>query len=311
MPKLPGFVQEAMPLYEIVKELDESQGVIQADLQDLPQVDPDQRITIGRLVGMYGKRIGPNDGIEQNEDRLLEVVEQDFANARPAVITRGLYIPGYDRRFMDSRTEQLVRVAPKKEKQQEGVVFPAEEFPSIARNARDLSYHMMARTRGANAANKDRIDVDGRVGRSAGHIMEDKIKKMNVLENSLLKNRSDLLIPLYRETYSDWQSHFKAENLDKKRKEFDEQLHYTIETASINQDIGSTAIKAAHRAAFSNMYRRGSSKEINNSWQGYVRMVGEYVSKRVAKIEISRANCHEQLAEYQPFLDAKARPAAA
>ena len=307
MPKLPGYVQEPIALYPVVEELDEARGVIRANLQDLPQVDAEQRITLGRLANFYGQRLGPADGIIYSQDTLLEVQEKDFVQAKPSAINRGLYIPRSDRRFSDPKTEQLVRVTPKDDRQQDGVVFPVQEFHLVARNAKDLVKHVMAKTRKANGGNPDRIEVDGTVGRSAGHAMESKIQGLNVLENQLIENRSRLLIPLYRETYSSWQSHFKAKNLDKKRLQFDEQLHDTIETANINLNLGSTAVKAVHRAATANMHRRGSSSELNHHWQKYIKMVGEYVSARRAKVVISRTQCQEELKHYEPFLAVKAK----
>lgn len=310
MPKLPAYIQEPMPLYPVVQELDNSRGAVLAEIDVLPSIDGDQRITLGRLATFYGQRLGPADGIEQNQDILLEVQEKDFTRAQPSAIAEGLYIKRADPRFSDPKTEQLVRVTPKNNPRQAGVVFPVDEFRFVARNAKDFAKHVMAQTRNANSANPDRIVVDGTVGRSAGHALESKVKAMNVLENQLLDNRAKLLVPLYREAKSDWQAHFKAKNLDKKRKQFDEQLHYVIETATINTNLGATAIKAVHRAAAANMYRRGSSKEINFHWQRYVRLVGKYVNARLIKVGISREECQQELKHYQPFLDAKANGSA-
>lgn len=305
MPKLPETVQETLPLYPVVNNLDSVKGVIIANIDDLPTINPQQRITLGRLASMLGQNLGPTEGVSDEYDPLLEVTDNDFANCAPSTLERGLYIPRFDPRYTQKSTEQLVRPGQYSDRSEYGVVFPSTEFTTVARSARDLAVHTMAKTRKANRASIDIVDKDNTTGRSVAHMLGRYIRGLNSLEDELIEKRESLLIPLYRETYSPWQAHFKARNLDKKRKQFDEHLHDTIETATLNLDIGSTAIKAVHRAAASNLYRRGSSREINAQWKRYIEFVGKYVAERRKKIAQSKERCQEQYEHFEPFLATK------
>lgn len=303
MPRVPDLIQEPMALYPVVAGLDQSGGLLQATLADIPSVDPSSRITLVRLAGLYGRNLGPTDGADQGSDIILEVEEEDFKRAEPRAIEQGLYIPRHDSRYRDPATEQLVRITPEHNKMQLGVVFPVNEFHVVARSAPDLAKHVMAKTRRANAGNPDHLAVESTVGRSAAHALDTKIQGLNKLENELIENRNSLLIPLYRDTRRIWQSHFKAKNLDKKFKQFQEQYHQTIETACINLGYGTTTVKALHRAALSRQSRRGTTHERNQRLQEDIVLLGRYTTARRAKIVISKNQCEQELAYYEPFLN--------
>jgi hypothetical protein len=305
MPKLPQEVQLPLALYPPTSELVQNRGIINADLTDLP-IDPDQRITYQRLAGLYGKLLGPLDGLQRDEDIILEVTSPDFAQASPSNLKNGLYIESSDPRYYRSTTEQLVRSRPKGARPPyTGVVFPAREYAVIAGNPKALAQHAMSKTRKANLDNDDPVVVEGRVGRAGAHILSQKIQGLNSLDNDLIDYRDRLLVPLYRATRSTWRASFKAYNLDRLRREFDEMLHDTVDTAVLNMDIDLSGVRAIHRAITSNMTRRGNAAERTQRINGYVEFIGKYITARRKRVHLSRAESEDTLVNFEPFTNLK------
>ena len=183
-----------------------------------------------------------------------------------------------------------------------GVVFPSHEFTKVGHSPHSLTERTMAKTR-ANQQSNGTIDAktESAVGRSAAHVMDRYIGGLAVLDSELEVHRKELYIPLYRDA-KQWAPHFKPKNLDKKRRKFDEEIHYVLETASLNLNIGTIALRAAHRAMVSRLYRRGSRRELNAQWQAHINFAGNYVKARREKIRISKELCEEEFSAYAPFL---------
>lgn len=308
MPRIPERAyQEPLALYPVVEQLNEVNGVLQTPASEVPGIIPEKRVTLLRLASLHGLKLGPKDAVTINYDSLLDIAEQDFNMANAISINTGLYIYPGDERYRSPATEQLVRIRKDNEWNSPAVVFPTEQFRTVARSPQDLAKHAMAVTREANKDNSDPIDVEGKVGRSAGHALLGKINGLEKLEATLAATRNDLLLPLNREvnnnTSRPWQAHYLPKNIDKKRKQFDEELHHTLDTAAINLNIGTTALQAAHRALVSNLYRRGSRNELSSQWLNYLTLSRDYVKARRSKIATSKAECKLQMNFYQQFID--------
>lgn len=290
-----------------VFELDEARGVADFSLERVRGVDPEKRITLLRLARSLGHTIEPRAEAEAHSDPALDIYRKNFKDADTEALESGLYIPRNDPRY--SKAELLVTVStepchldlPGIVPHDVGVVFPREEFSIVARSAKDLSRHVRAKTRRANGSEEDRDEVEARVNRSAAHAMEGKLKGINELDNYLIDERK-LLFTVLREARSLWAAHYKAKNLDKKRKQADELIHNAAETASINLNLGTVTIRAMHRAIASNLYRRGSSRELRNMWQKYLTMTGRYTNARRGKVSQSKSACEKEFAIYAPSL---------
>lgn len=290
-----------------VSLLNESKGVVCSPESLVDALGPDKRITLGRLAVSLGREISDEPRKSEHADNALEIYRKDLYAAEPQTIEMGLYVPPGDTRYKTA--ELLVTVGdepcdlelPGVVDRHVGVVFPRDEFHIVARNARDLSKHVKAKTLRANGDNPDRDEVEAKRYRSAAHAMDQKIQGLGKLENKLIEERY-LLGKIFRDTRSTWRAHYKLRNLDKDRKQVDELIHETAETATINLNFGTTSINALHRAITSNLYRRGSAHEITRMWQRYSAMVGKYTNARRGKVVQSRSACERELGIYAPYL---------
>lgn len=306
MPKIAQYIQEPIVLYPVAQELDANHGVLQTPLDNLVGIDPDRRITLARLANAHGNYLGPIQP-QENEDVVLEVSAKDFEYAQPAAIGHGLWIPRKDPRYRSPTTEDLVRISPKGGPFLPGLVFPTGEWRKVARSPKDLARHTMDQTRTANLNIADLTETERKVGASAAHALDQKDTYMESLKTNLLERRNQLLVPLYKQTRQRsgkprYQNQFLAKNLDRKRREFDEILHDTIETATINLDLNRFAINGLHRAVNSNLYRRGSSVDLIHQWRGYVAFIGAYDKARITRLEISQSECQRVRKAYEPFV---------
>lgn len=306
MPKLEGSVQEPLPLYPPTEVFNPDTGLITATLEDMPWLNPDSRITLGRLAAQYGSLCGPTECVRGDYDSLLQAAADDFKHASIASIESGLYIYPEDPRFHKKSTEQMIKAdnwfgrfpIP-------GVVFHSSEFQKVDGSPVKLATRTMARTRDLNSGNCNRPDVEGRVGRSGGHVIKDKMKNIDKVDSGLIALRNTILVPLSSETNSTWRAHYKTKNLDKKFKIFVDEAHNTLETASINLNVGTVAIKGAHRALTSRLTRNSNSRaELNRTLKEYLYLSRKYVQAKRLKIRFARNQCEEALEAYKPFLEA-------
>lgn len=294
-----------------VELLDSSRGVVEIPLGDAG-IDPDRRSNLSVMALAMGEALAPMPGVDPLTDKSLKVFRRDFERGSVVSIESGLYIPPDDIRrpkadllvvigHQPNVLDGLKGVAPNKT----GVVFPAEEFKIVARNARDFAKHVRAGSINKNADNPNREEAEATADRAAGHAMDIKISGMNSLENQLIEE-FELLSQIFRQAKSNWRAQYKAKNLDRDRKKVDEIIHNIAETSVVNFNFGTTAVNGIHRAIASNLYRRGSSSEISRQWRLYTAMAGRYANARRGKIAQSRKDCEEQLQRFQPALDEKA-----
>jgi len=260
-------------------------------------VGEEDRITLGRLIRLAGEPL----------DFTFEPSIEDFDHSAIPAIERGLYIPYYDTRYQSAK--QIIRLGVRPDMPANGgnvgVVFPADEYHIVARNARDLATHTEARTRRANESNDDRDEVRQKAGRSAAHVLAGKIAGMARFKAELLSDQK-MLRGLYRDLGSSWIGHYKVKNLERHRVATDEKIHEAAEVSSINWNFGTGAVKGLHKAIKRNLY--GGNKthaEIARTWRDYITMVGLYAGAKILKVELSQNMSETELEKYEPFLIAQ------
>lgn len=296
--------QDAFPSFydPAIHFLNDNNGVMRKPFEDIEHHDIRTKITLGRLAHLYGQTLGPTKGVNYDGDKILEITREDFYRAHPNSIILGLVIARNDSRYMDRSTQQLVRIP--KHKSEPGIVFPEDEFLTITYSPSGMAARVMAGTR---AANKGEPDIDEKVLRSAGHALDSKIKSLTKLDNSLEYLRVNTIAPIQEEAYRNgnrhWQAHYSPKNIDALRLEVDERYHEAIDIAAINWNIGSKALKAAHRAAASALYRTPDSEKRTQNWAVCANFLRGYIIARQEKIRTATQECQTQLDVYQPFLD--------
>jgi hypothetical protein len=307
MPKQHTPYQQPMEIFEAVKDLNESNGIPPFTLDDdMTFINLDKRINLARLAMLYGRKLGPLEGVGEDYDYLLDVVAADFENASPDSINAGLFIAPDDPRYHDPLTERLVRTGNfKGDNPLWGVVFPQHQFSKVSRSPRGLTEQGMDKTREANSGEDDLPKVDATVGRTGGHIMERYIPQMEKVDKEIEIFETEILDPLTSQTRFNWQAHYKARNLDNKYRYFVEEMHGALDTASLNLNIDTTALRGAHRALASRLSRQRSTKEQNEALKPYLKLSKKYAKGRRDKVGRAIQYAQENLDAFQPFLDAK------
>lgn len=305
-----------------VTTLNESHGVLEFSVADLADIDPERRVTLARLAMSLGDLFGPRPGAASKIDRALKTNSAHYRLAEPYCIQQGLIIPRDDPRYANA--DQLVKTTYQAGTQvaidgglklpfpptskHPGVVFGADEYHLVARSAPDLVRAGKAQTQRANQGKLSSEEVRDKRNRSAAHIAANYIKKLTGLEAEYITDHR-LLTRLHRQakgpdTKRTPQNQYKAKNLDRDRRYADELFHETVETAAINNGWGQVAINGIHRAIASLLYRKGSSREIDQAWRRFIEMQGLYINARRFKLIQSRMACESQYSIYQPYLEA-------
>ncbi len=307
-----------------VELLDESIGVIPYAIADLPRLDPEKRITLGKLARRYGAALAPLPAPQAATDPALGVGQAERSLATPKKITRGLYIDRSDPRYEDAISlvklkrsagiriaEDMGLVLPFKVDHQHrnahpGVVFPPDEFDTVGHSAAALVSFTRTRTQKANQAERNRAETRQTVDRSGGHIMKNYIEKMNALEAEYISDH-DLMVMLHGQaTGAAAYAHYKDKNLERAMKRADEMFHETVETAALNNIWPALAVNGVHRAITFSLHRRGTSRDVRHAWQRMTVMQGLYINSRRFKLIQSRTGCESYLERYKPALDLKA-----
>jgi hypothetical protein len=189
------------------------------------------------------------------------------------------------------------------------VVFPSDEYPIVARNARDLARSTEARTQAANESEPNRDQVRQKVGRSVAHTLNAKISSIATLNAQLTEDR-ETMRSLYKDLRSSWIAHYKVKNLDKKRAFADEQIHEAAEVSSLHLNLGTTSVQGLHRAIRKNLYGGNRTHgQIAEKWRSYINMVGSYMGARIYKLDLSQNMCEQEMSRYEHFLRPEERAA--
>ncbi len=287
--------------------LNQSRGLIEVGQLEGLSLDPERRSNIAMLAGTIGVVLAaaPRDG--EMTDSALEVYRNDFLAAKRLRLSHGLYIHRQDPRY--HITDRLIKLVNQpcdlattnRFAQHMGVVVGAGEFKTIARSAPDLAAHSRAVTRDANVDNFNREDVEERARRAAAHTLDSKLVALIGLDR-LFSDQITVLGSLYRDARLVWRTSYLTKNLNTKRREGEAIIHDIVEVAANSLGYGTTATNASHRAAASNLYRRGSSKEIAQSWRGYTLWAGRYLEAKRIKVNQSQNACRRERAKYDAYL---------
>lgn len=297
--------------------LDETGGLLASAPED---IDPDQEMTFISFVGQRGSALGKAE-LEEGVDVELHVRPEDFANIEPAALRKGLYIHRHDPRYRRVRkgdpepTEQLawawgsLPVLPMSPKLVEGinlgetgVVMPAGEFNAIAHNPGAMNAFVKARTRDHNAGNPKIHEVNEKVGRSAGHTMESKLKKIDGVIPEI-EQEIRMFQTIYRASAEGSETTFKAKEIEVLRTGAEQKLHVLVDTARLNLGIGPEQVKAMHRALTSRLHKQGSEQELAANWRIYASLGAQYAYARLIKTLQAKERCRDQLEIYTPYLE--------
>lgn len=275
-------------------------------------IDPEQRVNLPDLAFAIGRTstLPEKEELEPMTDKALDIYRNNFLQGSVKAIESGLYIPPRDERFKSANLIITIGHQPCELERdgvvgrRTGVIFPADEFKIVARNARDFVKHVKAQSLAKNADNPDKEEVEQTALRAAARAMTRKIDDLDDLEQDIIDERQ-LLIKVYRQAKGTNRGpRYKAKNLDKLRKQADEIIHNTAETSAINRNLGTISVKAMHKAIMSSLYRRGSNSQVAYNLGEYTAMAGRYATARRGKVWQSRRDCAIQLIEYAPSLEA-------
>ncbi len=280
-------------------KLDSSGGVIDIDPATIG-IDPDQRMNITIMAGRMGLALSEVLPKNTYTDQALRVYRDDFRRAAPAQLSSGLYMPYGDPRRRNAKqlavigNEESGLQLPGMVGRNDGVVVSEQEYIWIVRNAADLAKAVDAKARRANLANTVKEEVEEIAGRSVAHTMQEKRSTLFKLEDRLV-GQQIVLRKVARDARIVWRTTYKSKDINEYRTVADELIHETARIACINLEFGTTVVNALHRAITSNLYRRGSSREIAQSWRRYTSLVGLYINAKLGKIDQSRRACDRQL----------------
>jgi hypothetical protein len=293
----------------IATQLDETGGlVVISDLETIG-LDPERRSNITMMAGAIGVHLAevPRTGV--NTDRAFAVHRNDFYGADPHHLGWGLYMPIGDRRRQHARQLAVIGNEPCELElpgvvgRYDGVVVSEQEHIWIVRNALDMAKAVDAKTRRANADNRDCEELEEKAGRSVAHALEAKRDTLVRLDDELTEQRA-VLWRINRDARIVWRTTYLAKDLDQKRRLAEELIHETARIACINLGHGTTVVNAIHRAITSDLYRRGSSRELSQQWKRYTAFVGLYTNAKRGKVDQSRQACERELSRHEHYLPA-------
>lgn len=265
-------------------------------------IEPDRVVTISRLLRAVSDYMDLPPSYATHDSYEL---------AEPEIIHQGLYIDRRDPRF---RTAENLFM---------GVVHPSQEFGQIARSPSDLARHTKSKTRKSyrleelmvagrmetkfvdkHGVEIDRDEIEARVNRSAGHQLERYTVGLEERRVELLTRRMALLA-LGTELRSPGLAHYKAENLDKLRIEGERSIREAVEVASINMEWGSVTVDGLHQAAMYKIYGLpGHNNARLKNFLPWTRLTHRWLQARIHTLETALESCRQELAIYQPALDA-------
>lgn len=189
------------------------------------------------------------------------------------------------------------------------IVFPGEEWLQIALSPTQLSNRTYTRAQDADRkkppAEKaaSRADLREIAERSAGHMLEGQLKRLDAL-HTRVELEADLLRLLFREVDYGNLAHFSPAKMDALRILGHNSIHQAIEVSFINTKAGDATIDGVHRAAQHRLYGRELSPAARRTaWRGLVSMAGKYAEARRQEIITSMHKSEEALEVYGPALD--------
>jgi hypothetical protein len=288
-----------------MKVTNPNQMVIPCHAELMPEsqysgLDLNTRLSLRRLV---------IDHVSPTVPRGPEPAIDDYFNAEPQYISRGLYIhrsaPGYH------TAQHAIRLGVRHANaghslEDFAVIFPATEYATVARSPHDLGHATVTRTQRARLHDTDQEAARQAALRSAGHMLMGKLHYQKLLVITYADER-DTYKALYRDARDPLRTRYHAQNIEKKRALADEKLHETVEVAATYYDLSNIARTGLHKAVRKNLYNGNhSANEFAYNWMRYLAMLGTYTKAKRHKLMLSYEACARELEGYKPYLDAKA-----
>ncbi len=222
-----------------------------------------------------------------------EVTERDLRVMSPNQISSGLYVP-------EARSPQDTPNSFK------GVVFPADQFLVIARSPSDLARHTRTRTLRAHERTDDKYQADQSANRAAGHVLKSHLSKISTLETSL-HNEEEKAALFSRELHgargTGYYSHHSFEKLQPIKASVESAIFDALNVAATTHKWDKEKTERARKTILYQLYGIDSRRVKN--WIGYTDVVKNYAHARGIVIAQARRSVATELAQYQPFLDAK------
>lgn len=310
-------VQEEL-IPSLVVQLNESRGVIEsAQLPEL-ELGTEKRSNITMLAGRIGVALCERPASHHFRlDRPLDVYSSDFRRASLDALSYGFYIPRSDPRYKDAKNLRVAILGDLPlsihlqgvRRPDMGVTLGKGEYPKIVPYPGPLAARAIAQTLDARAEAIDREESREAAYRAGGHILERKLVGLRELDQRFIGEYA-LLLSLHRDARVIWRTTYLTKNLDRKRQAADELIHDIVEVAANSLGYSTPDTNATHRAFTSKMYRRGSARQLAESWREITRWSAMYINAKRGKVNQSINGCEQVLRIYQPYLDRKASAAA-
>lgn len=275
-------------------------------------------ISLEEAAAYVGSLIAPHEfkGQFLDEDPELEVDKDDYYNAHPSSINRGVYVPA--RQTFVPFTEENRKLVVIRDHapdiqpagavaQNNGVIFHPGDHKRIAHHSGFMAKAVKWKTEEANepVANSDNRDkIEQTILRSGGHTMESRIESIWNFDAELL-DEYELFFQVFLSTRLTPPVRYRPDTVSKLMQTAENKIHRIAETSKYRRGLKNYEVQAMHRAITSNLYRRGSTGQLRMHWQAYAIMGGRYANARIAKIHQARRGCEQELTKYQPALAAK------
>ncbi len=282
-------------------ELTELRSIAEVEILEGLGCDPERRTNIAIYAGQIGVALADTPREKVTTDSALNVYPDDFRRARLERLSSGLYVPKGSELYRTADRLITIGYAPCTLEAQGvvdrdvGVVVGPDEYDRYMRSAWGVALHSRTTTRDARDQDKVREETIRATKSSAVQTMDNYIMSMKKLEGEFII-KADLFWSMYRDARSVWHAGHRTKNLEVKRRQVDEMIHEIAEIAIGTLNYGTTKAKATHNVIASNLYRRGSAKELAESWRAYTIWGYEYMNAKRGKVDQSTNACEMEKA---------------
>lgn len=296
MTKYPGQVALIPAIHA---ELTDLRSIAEVTVTEGLGYDPERRTNIAILAGQVGIALDGAPREKMTTDSALNVYPDDFRRARLAQLSSGLYVPKNSKRYRSIDRLITIEHAPCTliergvVNRDVGVVVGRDEYDRFARSPWSIAAHARTVTRDSRDQEQVREEKTRATKSSAVQTMDKYIASMRKLDGEFTVTAS-LLWSLHRDARSTWHAAYLSKNLIKRRREVDEIIHDIAEIAIGTLNYGTTVAKATHNVIASNLYRRGSSVELAQSWSAYTKWGYEYMNAKRGKVSQSTNACEAE-----------------
>lgn len=281
---------------DLERQAQPSLELIQKDTAEHPRV-----ISLEAAAQHIGALLSPY-AFEDNAAPLMAVTPDDFENALPSSIGRGLvFAHGLNRlsnptqvvRIFDGMTELT---EPGVQASHIGVAFHENEHHRLAHSVRYLGEHSSATTLAANPlSTNSALEHTERQRRSGSSMAKTFASKVKSIDNftSELEHRRSVFDQVYRGMRNQPPVRYLPENAFKLLLQADQQLRDILQTSMANRPNSDGTYRAltpneqagAMRALTVNLWQRPNTAKI---WKNYALLGTRYIGAQRGKLDESR-----------------------